>query len=65
MVSMRTSEADEQRALLIMDRHRPIDCVAREADYRTAGWTRFDPDAKPYTPSQSEIERLRRPYARP
>ena len=63
MVSMRTSEADEQRVLLIMDQHRPIDSIAREADYRTAGWTRFDPEAEPYTPSQSEIERLRRPYA--
>lgn len=65
MVSMRTSEADEQRVLLIMDQHRPIDCAAREADYRTNGWTRFDPDAEPYTPSPSEIERLRRPYANP
>lgn len=63
MVSMRTSEADEQRVLLIMDRHRPIDYVAREGDYRTTGWTRFDPEAEPYTPSQSEIDRLRRPYA--
>lgn len=63
MVTMRTSEADKQRVLLIMDRHRPIDHVTRETDYRTGGWTRFDPEAEPYTPSASEIERLRRPYA--
>lgn len=63
MVSMRASEADEQRVLLIMDQHRPIDPVARETDYRTSGWTRFDPEAEAYTPSASEVERLRRPYA--
>ena len=63
MVSTRTSEADEQRVLLIMDQHRPIDHVARELDYRSAGWTRFDPEAEPCTPSASEIERLRRPHA--
>jgi hypothetical protein len=62
MVSVRASEADEPRVLRILDQHRPIDYVAREADYRKAGWTRFDPKAEPYTPSQAEIERLRRPY---
>jgi len=62
MVMIRASAADEQRVLLIMDRHRPIDHVAREADYRAIGWTRFDPQADSYAPSQSEIERLRRPY---
>lgn len=64
MVSMRTSEADEQRVLLIMDQHRPIDHLARETDYRAAGWTRFDPQAQPYTPSEADIERLRLPYAK-
>lgn len=62
MVMIRTSAADEQRVLLIMDRQRPIDHMAREADYRITGWTRFDPQAEPCAPSQSEIERLRRPY---
>ena len=62
MVSVRTSEADEARMLRIMDQHRPIDYVAREADYRKTGWRSFDPKAEPYTPSQAEIERLRRPY---
>ena len=62
MVSVRVSEADEPRARRIMDQHRPIDYIAREADYRKTGWTRFDPEASPYTPSQAEIERLRRPY---
>lgn len=63
MVSVRTSEADEPRVLRLMDQHRPIDYVAREADYRKTGWKRFDPKAKPYAPSQAEIERLRRPYS--
>lgn len=63
MVSVRASEADEPRVLRIMDQHRPLDHVAREADYRKAGWLRFDPEAEPYTPDQAEIDRLRRPYA--
>ncbi|TAJ25103.1 MAG: hypothetical protein EPO67_21860 [Reyranella sp.] len=62
MVSVRVSEANESRALRIMDQHRPIDYISREADYRKSGWTRFDPKAEPYTPNQAEIERLRRPY---
>ncbi|MBL0900762.1 MAG: hypothetical protein IBJ17_18955 [Reyranella sp.] len=62
MVSVRVAEADEQRARRIMDQHRPIDYLAREADYRRTGWSRFDPEADPYTPSQAEIERARRPY---
>ncbi len=64
MVSVRTSEADESRVLRIMDQHRPVDYVAREADYRKTGWKRFDPAAEPYTPDQAEIDRLRRPYVR-
>lgn len=63
MVSIRTSEADEPRVLRIMDQHRPVDRAAREADYRKAGWQRFDPQAEPYTLDQAEIDRLRRPYA--
>lgn len=62
MVSMRTSEADEPRVIRIMDQHRPIDYIAREADYRKTGWSGFDPEGEPYTPSRAEIERLRRPY---
>ncbi len=60
MVSMRTPEADESRVLRIMDQHRPVDYVAREADYRKTGWERFDPQAGPYTPDPTEIERMRR-----
>ncbi len=63
MVSVRTSEADQSRVLRLMDQHRPIDYIAREADYRKTGWKRFDPKADPYRPSQAEIERLRRPYS--
>jgi hypothetical protein len=46
----------------IMDRHEPIDPAERRTIYTGEGWKRFDPAAAPYTPSQAEIDRLRRPY---
>jgi hypothetical protein len=62
MVSVRV--ADDQAAIVqrMMDRHEPIDPVERRTIYTGEGWKRFDPAAAPYTPSQAEIERLRRPY---
>jgi hypothetical protein len=46
----------------IMNRHRPIDPVERRGAYRGQGWTRFDPAAPAYRPTQAEIDRLRTPY---
>jgi len=38
----------------------PIDPALRAAEYRKEGWTTFDPNAPPYRPSQTEIDRNRR-----
>ena len=56
--------ADDRLAAIerIMDRHEPIDPAERRTIYTGEGWKRFDPAAAPYTPSQAEIDRLRRPY---
>ena len=40
--------------------HGPVDPVQRASDYRREGWTCFDPKAPAYTPSETEIERIRR-----
>jgi hypothetical protein len=62
LVSVRT--ADDKVAFVqpIMNRHRPIDPIERRRTYGGQGWTRFDPAASPYRPTQAEIDRLRTPY---
>ena len=45
LVTVRSDEPEADRALEIMDRHRPVDWQARGTEYRQSGWTRFDPDA--------------------
>ena len=62
MVSVRAADDKAATVQRIMDRHEPIDPVERRTIYTGEGWKRFDPAAAPYTPSQAEIERLRRPY---
>ena len=57
-----TYAQDRGRTAAIMDRAVPIDPVKRGDEYRSAGWTRFDPEAEPYRPSDAEIEVIRRPY---
>jgi hypothetical protein len=34
--------------------------AVRAAEYRKEGWGTFDPNASPYRPSESEIDRIRR-----
>jgi hypothetical protein len=45
-----------------MDRYQPINPAARRTEYAGTGWTKFDPAAKPYSPSAAEVERMRREY---
>jgi hypothetical protein len=63
IVTVRTDEAAAGHAREIMDRFGPIDVSERRAEYARAGWTRFDPSAEPYLPSDAELERVRRPHA--
>ncbi len=64
MVSVRTSEADEPRCCASwISIARSTTSPARPTTARPAGRASI-PKAEPYTPSQAEIERLRRPYAR-
>lgn len=48
LVSIRTDDAMTDRAVDIMNRHDPVDINERVGQWRTTGWTGFDPNAQPY-----------------
>lgn len=60
MVTVKTTDVDHARVTAIMDRHTPIDAGRRGEEYRKEGWSRFDPNAPAYRPTDSEIERMRK-----
>jgi hypothetical protein len=59
LVSARVQDGDAARIEAILASSKPIDPVARGAEYRAAGWKNFDPKADPYRPSQTEVDRMR------
>lgn len=59
LVTARVNDADASRVEAILANYRPIDPIARGADYRKEGWTTFDPNAPAYRPNQTEIDRMR------
>jgi hypothetical protein len=63
LVTARVADQDAARIQGVLDRYKPIDPVARGADYRREGWKTFDPKAPAYRPSETEIERIRRDWA--
>jgi hypothetical protein len=62
MVTVRAPDSKDATVRSIMDRHSPVNSSERRAEYVKGGWTKFDPGAKPYRPSDSELERMRREY---
>lgn len=60
LVSARVGDADAARIKAILDRYTPIDPVKRGSDYRREGWTCFDPRAPAFTPSETDLELIRR-----
>src|SRR5918994_1110024 len=59
MVSVRARDEDAARIESVLSTYRPIDPVTRGAEYRQTGWQKFDENAPPYRPSQTEIDRMR------
>jgi hypothetical protein len=59
MVTVRARDEDAGRIAALLESHKPIDPVARGAEYRKTGWQTFDAKAPPYRPSQAEIDRMR------
>jgi hypothetical protein len=62
MVTVRANDARDAVVREIMDKYGPISPTERRAEYAKAGWSKFDPAAKPYLPSDTELERIRRDY---
>ena len=62
MVTVRTDDKSDASVRTIMDRYQPINPATRRTEYAGTGWTKFDPSAKPYSPSAAEVERMRREY---
>lgn len=61
LVSVRVPDSDGARVESILDRS-AVDISERSAAWRRSGWSRFDENAKPYTPD--EIQRERAQYSR-
>ncbi|WP_295141347.1 hypothetical protein [uncultured Reyranella sp.] len=62
LVAVRVPDDQVGRIEGLMSIHRPVDPTQRVAAWRAEGWTRFDPDAPPYRPNETEIERMRREW---
>ena len=62
MVTVRSSDVRDTVVREIMDRYGPINPATRRAEYAKTGWSKFDPSAKPYLPSDTDLERMRREY---
>ena len=48
LVAVRTDDVLADRVKDIFARHHPVDIKARAAEWRQAGWERFDPNTEPY-----------------
>lgn len=57
LVVVHTAEAKVHQAVTVLNQHSPVDIEERAARWREEGWTGFDPEAKPYTRNEVEIER--------
>jgi ABC transporter transmembrane region 2 len=62
MVTVRSPDPRDAVVCEIMDKYGPISPAERRAEYAKAGWSKFDPNAKPYLPSDTDLERIRRSY---
>jgi hypothetical protein len=60
LLTVRTNAASAAQIDTILMRHQPVDPAVRRREYEQTGWREFDPSAEPYTPSQAEIDRIRR-----
>ncbi|HEX2559774.1 hypothetical protein [Phenylobacterium sp.] len=59
LVSVRADGDEADRIEQILHGRQGVDAVTRGQDYRSAGWSRFDHDADPYTSDQIASERQR------
>lgn len=62
LVTVRADESRVDEAEAIMRRHGAVDIEDRAVQWRSAGWTKFDPASEPY--SLEEIERDRQQWGK-
>jgi hypothetical protein len=60
LVTVRADESRADEAMAIMRRHGAVDIEGRVEQWRSSGWTGYDPEAKPFT--YEDIERDRSTY---
>lgn len=63
LVTVRTSDERANQAVEILNRYNPTDINRRVSEWRQSGWTRFDPDAGPYTMTTESADYPRDTYA--
>lgn len=49
LLAVRVPENRHDQARAILDQHNPVNVDERSSDWRKQGWTRYDPNAGPYT----------------
>jgi hypothetical protein len=62
LVTVRSDDTFTDRVVDILNRHDPVDINERATHWRQAGWTEFDPNARPYhhEPTSTDVTALRR-----
>lgn len=63
LVAVRSDEARFKEIYPVLQRYEPIDITERGTQWRKAGWTGFQPGAKPFTAEEAAAERKH--YAKP
>lgn len=59
LVTARVGDKQESQVRGILNRHHAVDVEQRATDWRSGGWTGYDPTAQPYTREQVTAERSR------
>ncbi len=55
LVTVQTEDRLAEDAHLMMERYGAVDIQERGAEWRRSGWTGYNPDADPYSPSNPDI----------
>jgi uncharacterized membrane protein len=59
LLSIKTTAENEADVIAALDHHRPMDVMAQRSDWERAGWTSYDPDARPYSADEMRKEQNR------
>lgn len=57
LVTVQTEDNRASQIVDVMNSHEPVDVRSRASEWRSAGWTRFDPNGSPYSGDTSHTSR--------